>query len=79
MSLLATFQTLLYRYSRQEDIVVGSGIAGRNRAEIERLIGFFVKLIGTTHGFVRQSQFSRVTGTSTFGHLRCLFPSRFAL
>ena len=45
MSLLAAFQTLLYRYSRQEDIVVGSGIAGRNRAEIERLIGFFVNTL----------------------------------
>ena len=45
MSLLAAFQTLLYRYSRQEDIVVGSPIAGRNRAEIERLIGFFVNTL----------------------------------
>ena len=45
MSLLAAFQTLLYRYSSQEDIVVGSGIAGRNRAEIEKLIGFFVNTL----------------------------------
>jgi amino acid adenylation domain-containing protein len=42
MTLLAAFQTLLYRYSGQEDIVVGSPIAGRNRAETEDLIGFFV-------------------------------------
>ncbi|HEY9901691.1 MAG TPA: amino acid adenylation domain-containing protein, partial [Candidatus Sericytochromatia bacterium] len=42
MILLAAFQTLLYRYTQQEDIVVGSPIANRNRSEIERLIGFFV-------------------------------------
>lgn len=42
MTLLAAFQTLLYRYTGQEDIVVGSPIANRNRAELESLIGFFV-------------------------------------
>ncbi len=42
MTLLAAFQTLLYRYSGQEDVVVGTPIAGRNRLEIEQLIGFFV-------------------------------------
>ncbi|MCA1993235.1 MAG: amino acid adenylation domain-containing protein, partial [Coleofasciculus sp. S288] len=42
MTLLAAFQTLLYRYTQQEDIVVGSAIANRNRSEIEGLIGFFI-------------------------------------
>ena len=42
MTLFAAFNTLLYRYSGQDDIVVGTPIAGRNRAEIEPLIGFFV-------------------------------------
>ncbi|MFB2968337.1 amino acid adenylation domain-containing protein [Aerosakkonema sp. BLCC-F183] len=42
MTLLAAFQTLLYRYTGQEDIAVGSPIANRNRSEIEGLIGFFV-------------------------------------
>lgn len=42
MTLLAAFQTLLYRYTGQEDIAVGSPIANRNRSEIEPLIGFFV-------------------------------------
>ncbi|HEY9671674.1 MAG TPA: amino acid adenylation domain-containing protein [Waterburya sp.] len=42
MTLLAAFQTLLYRYTQQTDIVVGSAIANRNRSEIEGLIGFFV-------------------------------------
>lgn len=42
MTLVAAFKTLLYRYSGQTDIVVGVPIAGRNRLELENLIGFFV-------------------------------------
>jgi non-ribosomal peptide synthetase component F len=42
MVLLAAFQLLLSRYSHQEDIVVGTIVAGRNRAETENLIGFFI-------------------------------------
>ncbi len=42
ITLLAAFQTLLYRYTGQTDIPVGSPIANRNRSEIEGLIGFFV-------------------------------------
>ncbi|WP_226457851.1 condensation domain-containing protein, partial [Pseudomonas sp. AF03-9] len=42
MLLLASFQTLLHRYSGQQDIRVGVPIANRNRVETERLIGFFV-------------------------------------
>jgi amino acid adenylation domain-containing protein len=45
MTLLAAFVTLLSRYSGQEDIVVGSPIANRNRQEIEPLIGFFVNTL----------------------------------
>jgi non-ribosomal peptide synthetase component F len=45
MTLLAGFKALLHVYSGQEDIVVGSNIAGRNRAEIEGLIGFFVNML----------------------------------
>jgi amino acid adenylation domain len=42
MTLLAAFQALLARYTGQDDVVVGSPIANRNRAEVEGLIGFFV-------------------------------------
>ena len=42
MVLLATFDTLLSRYARQDDVSVGTFIANRNRAEIEGLVGFFV-------------------------------------
>jgi len=45
MTLLAAFQTLLYRYSGQEDIIVGADIANRNRSETEPLVGFFVNLL----------------------------------
>ncbi|WP_020479985.1 non-ribosomal peptide synthetase [Mastigocladopsis repens] len=45
MTLLAAFNTLLYRYTQQEDILVGSPIANRNRSEIEGLIGFFVNTL----------------------------------
>ncbi|MBA3712218.1 MAG: amino acid adenylation domain-containing protein [Pyrinomonadaceae bacterium] len=45
MTLLAAFQTLLLRYTNQEDIVVGSPIAGRTRAETEELIGFFINTL----------------------------------
>jgi amino acid adenylation domain-containing protein/non-ribosomal peptide synthase protein (TIGR01720 family) len=45
MLLLGLFQVLLYRYTQQEDIVVGTPIANRNRREIEPLIGFFVNTL----------------------------------
>jgi non-ribosomal peptide synthetase component F len=45
MVLVAAFQVLLKRYSGQDDIVVGSPIAGRRRAELEGLIGFFVNTL----------------------------------
>ena len=45
MTLLAAFQVLLSRYSGQDDIVVGSPIANRNRAETAGLIGYFVNIL----------------------------------
>jgi amino acid adenylation domain-containing protein len=45
MTLLAAFKTLLYLYTGKEDIVVGTGIASRNRVEVERLIGFFINML----------------------------------
>jgi amino acid adenylation domain-containing protein len=42
MVLLAAFNVLLWRYSGQKDIVVGTPIANRTREETENLIGFFV-------------------------------------
>jgi amino acid adenylation domain-containing protein len=45
MTLLAAFQALLYRYTNQEDVTVGSTVAGRDRREIEGLIGCFLNTL----------------------------------
>ena len=45
MTLLAAFKVLLHRYTSQDDLVVGTPIANRNRLEIEGLIGFFVNTL----------------------------------
>jgi acyl carrier protein len=45
MTLLAAFQTLLHRYTGQDDILVGAPVTGRSRAETENLIGFFVNTL----------------------------------
>ncbi|HEU0076131.1 MAG TPA: condensation domain-containing protein, partial [Longimicrobiaceae bacterium] len=45
MTVLAAWQALLGRYAGQADVVVGSPIAGRTRAELEGLIGFFVNML----------------------------------
>jgi amino acid adenylation domain-containing protein len=45
MTLLASFQVLLARYTGQTDITVGTPIANRTRAEVEGLIGFFVNTL----------------------------------
>jgi amino acid adenylation domain-containing protein len=60
MTLLAGFQTLLYRYTGQPDILVGTPIAGRNRLEVERLIGFFVNSL-----VIRTD----LSGNATFGQV----------
>ncbi|HEU4963753.1 MAG TPA: condensation domain-containing protein, partial [Bacilli bacterium] len=60
MTLLTAFNTFLYRYTGQEDLLVGTPIAGRNRAQLEPLIGFFVNTL------VMRSDLS---GDPTFGEL----------
>jgi amino acid adenylation domain-containing protein len=45
MTLLAAFKTLLYRYTGQTDILVGSPVANRNSVEVESLIGLFVNVL----------------------------------
>ena len=45
MVLLAAFQTLLMRYSGQEDLAVGSPVTGRPGAEFEGLFGFFTNTL----------------------------------
>jgi len=45
MILLAAFQTLLHRYTGQEDIVVGAPVAGRSRECLEKVVGLFVNML----------------------------------
>jgi hypothetical protein len=45
MTLLAAFQTLMYRLSEQEDVLIGTGIANRNRKEVEGLIGCMINTL----------------------------------
>jgi amino acid adenylation domain-containing protein len=45
MTVLAAFQTLLYRYSGQTDVVVGMPVGNRPRPELEGLVGFFANTL----------------------------------
>jgi amino acid adenylation domain-containing protein len=45
MTLMAAFQTLLYRYTGQHDISVSTGASNRTHADLEKLIGFFVNTL----------------------------------
>jgi len=45
MTLLAAFKALLYRYTQQEDIAIGTPVAGRNLGEIKGLIGCFINIL----------------------------------
>lgn len=60
MTLLAAYQVLLHRYSGQEDLVIGSPVAGRNHPSVEGLIGCFINMV------VFRNQ---VTGEQTFRDL----------
>ena len=60
MTLLAGFQTLLYRYTGQTDITVGTPLAGRNRGELEQLIGFFVNTLALRTTLLPTSTFRQL-------------------
>ncbi|MGH7825286.1 MAG: non-ribosomal peptide synthetase [Candidatus Binatia bacterium] len=62
MTLLAAFQTLLSRYTEQENIIVGSPIAGRRRPEVEDLIGFFVNTLVLRTDLSGNPSFSQLLG-----------------
>ena len=45
ITLLAAFNALLYRYSGQEDILIGTAVAGRKHPELQGLLGFFLNTV----------------------------------
>ncbi|HET6765473.1 MAG TPA: condensation domain-containing protein, partial [Longimicrobiaceae bacterium] len=60
MTLLAAFKVLLWRYAGQDDVVVGSPIAGRSRPELEGLIGFFVNTVTLRTDLSRDPTFTEL-------------------
>ena len=62
MVLLAAFQTLLHRYSGQEDIVVGSPDAGRSHPQTEQVVGCFVNVLLFRTGFSGGPTFRELLG-----------------
>jgi aspartate racemase len=62
MLMLAAFETLLYRYTWQEDVIVGTPIANRNRPETEGLIGFFVNTLVLRTDLGGNPQFRELLG-----------------
>jgi amino acid adenylation domain-containing protein len=60
MTMLAVIKTLLYRYSGQQDIAIGTPVAGRQQQELEGLIGFFINTIVLR---------SNLTGSDSFSEL----------
>ncbi|RYZ35944.1 MAG: amino acid adenylation domain-containing protein, partial [Myxococcaceae bacterium] len=70
MVLLAAFQTVLHRYSGQDDVLVGSPIANRGHAETEGLIGFFVNTLVLRGSFGARPSFRQLIAqvrTTTLG------------
>ena len=62
MVFLAAFKTLLYRYTGQEDIIVGTPIANRTRPELEELIGFFANTLVLRTRFQADLPFRQLLG-----------------
>jgi len=60
MTLLAAFKALLHRYSGQDDICVGTPVAGRNLIETENIIGFFVNTLVLRSQFSNEQSFRRL-------------------
>ncbi|MEO7585213.1 MAG: amino acid adenylation domain-containing protein, partial [Ferruginibacter sp.] len=79
MTLLAAFKILLYRYSGQQDICVGTPIAGRQQQELEGLIGFFVNTLALRtalngdDSFVELLQQVRTNTLAAYGHQEAPF------
>ena len=79
MTLLAAFKVLLYRYTSQDDLIVGTPIANRNRLEIEGLIGFFVNTLVLRTDLSGNPSFRRALAAGAGGVFGGVWPSGPAL
>jgi amino acid adenylation domain-containing protein/non-ribosomal peptide synthase protein (TIGR01720 family) len=74
MTLLSLVKILLYRYTGQEDIIVGSTVAGRDHPDLANQIGFYVNMLALRDTIQAQDTFVRVlekvknTVTNAFDH-----------
>ena len=78
MTLLSAYQTLLYRYTGQEDIRIGVPIANRHRSEVENVIGFFVNtqvLRGVINGRMPLSEVLQQAKITALGRTRAPRPT----
>jgi len=60
MGLLATVKTLLYKYTNQNDIVIGSPIAGREHADLQNQIGFYINTLALRTEFDGEDSFKEL-------------------
>ena len=58
MFLLACFYVLLYKYTMQEELVVGSPVSGRTRSEFSNTIGMFVNTLALKENITSSDRFS---------------------
>ena len=75
MTLLAALQTLLYRYSGQQDILIGSPMANRPQPELEGLLGFFVNTLVLRTTVVETLTFRELLAPGARGRPGGLCPS----
>ncbi len=60
MGITAVLKALLYRYTGQEDLILGMQIAGRNHSDLENQIGFYVNSLALRNGIMREDNFDNV-------------------
>jgi amino acid adenylation domain-containing protein len=81
MTLLAAFEVLLFRYTRQPSFLVGTTVAGRHRPEVEEVIGFFANTLLLPAGLAGDPTFRELLGAvrrstlAAYGHQELPFES----
>ncbi|MGB8192955.1 MAG: amino acid adenylation domain-containing protein [Chitinophagaceae bacterium] len=78
MALLAVLKALLYKYTSQTDIVIGSPVAGRDHIDLENQVGFYVNTLALRTTFNAANSFielmQKVKETTILGHEHQLYP-----